>query len=147
MLVCVLAFLFMAFTGFGTAAFAVDIDFEDHMAADGIIASQVETSPGAVAIEGVIKGASFVYTKDMDSGKMADVKRRLDRDFVLVADDGNVYVIPNIERFVKAEHMNQRVRLIGTVAGDVVQADYLDVKESGRYKKAWIRDYMNLAHR
>ena len=65
-------------------------------------------------------------------------------DFVLLLDDGNYFLMPNIARIVKAKYVQKPIRVIGRTDPKYksIDVDKLQVKDGDSYKTVWSKKMM-----
>ena len=68
----------------------------------------------------------------------------LEPDFVLMLDDGDYFLLPNIVRIVKAKYVHKPIRVIGDVNPKykAIDVDKLQVKDGNSYKTVWSKKMM-----
>ncbi len=93
----------------------------------------------AATIEGTVQGLHCVVAgKTCPVGK-EDPLISLERVFVVLAADGNYYLIPNLDRAVLARHVTEKVRIEGELNGKhrSIVADSMAVWKDGKWKTVW----------
>ena len=65
-------------------------------------------------------------------------------DFVLLLDDGNYFLMPNIARIVKAKYVHKAIRVVGDVNPKYksIDVDELQVKDGNSFKTVWSKEMM-----
>ena len=68
----------------------------------------------------------------------------LESDFVLLLNDGNYFLLPNISRVVKAKYVHSAIRVTGDVNSKYksIDVDKLEVKEGNSFKTVWSKKMM-----
>ena len=93
----------------------------------------------AETIEGKINGLNCALTGFVCPIDKRDPVAALEADFVLQKPDGEYYLIPNVDRAVKARYFLEEVRVTGQVDSryKAITADTLEIKQDGAYKTVW----------
>jgi len=58
-------------------------------------------------------------------------------DFVLLLPDGRHFLMPNLDRHIKAKYLTKYVRISGEQESESIWVDRLEVKESGQSRQVW----------
>ena len=68
----------------------------------------------------------------------------LESDFVLLLNDGDYFLLPNIARIVKAKYVHKAIRVIGNVNSKYksIDVDQLQVKDGSSFKTVWSKKMM-----
>jgi hypothetical protein len=67
----------------------------------------------------------------------------MERDFVLNTADGKTYFVLNVDRALKANHLNDKVRVIGKLNKDIIMAERVEIEKAGKYVAVWtLKDEM-----
>ena len=93
----------------------------------------------AGSVEGTIQGFTCVTTgKTCPVGK-EDPMAAVERVFVVLTKGGDYYFIPNVDRAVLARHINEMVKVDGTISAKYpsIQADKIEVYQKGAWKTVW----------
>ena len=85
--------------------------------------------------EGTLQGATCVHYKKKCPEDDAHIA--LEKDFVLLLQDGSHYFLPNLDRAIKARYVAKDVRISGEVENHEVWVKRLDVKKRGKYVNVW----------
>ena len=88
-----------------------------------------------VTLEGVIQGSSCVHYKEqcpVDEAHFA-----MERDFVLLVDDGSHYILSNLSRVTKARYVTRTVQITGKKEGHEIWVSELAVKNNDKFKTVW----------
>ena len=97
---------------------------------------------GAEAISGKMNGLNCAVSGVVCPIDKADPLIALETDFVVQQADGNFYIIPNIDRAVKARVVLEDVVVTGKVNTNYksIQADKLEVKRGGQLQLVWSQE-------
>ncbi len=83
---------------------------------------------------GKIQGANYVFNNGVQPTSSSDPKINLERDFVLQAEDGSVYFLKNVPRYMKVKAINKDVRVYGKNAGNgKIMVHHIDYKIGDKY--------------
>lgn len=101
-----------------------------------------------MTVKGKIMGASCVINKTACAKSMKDPHVSLERDFVLVAEDGTTYFLPNMSRVAKQKLVSEEVEVVGKVSGNRMFVHNVDAMMMGGMVSAWNWDLhvRNLRH-
>jgi hypothetical protein len=101
-----------------------------------------------MTMTGKIMGASCVTNETPCAESASDPKASLERDFVLVADDGATYFLPNMTRIAKKKLVNKEVELAGNVKDESIFVYNVDTMMMGGMVNVWNWDrrVRNLRH-
>jgi hypothetical protein len=93
----------------------------------------------ADTIEGKMNGLNCAISGVVCPIDKADPLIALETDFVVQEPDGTFYIIPNVDRAVKARAVLEEVKVTGKVNPTYksIQADALEVKRGGEWKLVW----------
>lgn len=69
-----------------------------------------------------------------------DMYIALEKDFVLVIQDGRHFVIPNLDRGIKTRYLTKHVRITGKQKGTSITATILEEKVGNSYRRVWSLD-------
>jgi hypothetical protein len=96
----------------------------------------------ADVIEGKMNGLNCAISGVVCPIDQADPLIALESDFVVQQPDGSFYIIPNIDRAVKARVVLEDVVVSGTVNPTYksIQADKLEVKRGGEMQLVWSQE-------
>jgi hypothetical protein len=96
----------------------------------------------AGSIEGKMNGLNCAIGGVVCPIDQADPLIALESDFVVQQPDGSFYIIPNIDRAVKARVVLEDVVVTGTVNPTYksIKADKLEVKRGGEMKLVWSQE-------
>lgn len=97
---------------------------------------------GAESIAGKMNGLNCAITGYVCPIDKRDPMVALEADFVVQKPDGEYYLIPNIDRAVKARYALEDVVVTGKVNSQyrTIQADTLEVKQNGGTKVVWSQE-------
>ena len=95
--------------------------------------------------EGSIQGFSCVTQGKVCPVGKEDPMIAAERVFVLHVKAGTYYFLPNIDRAILARHLNQMVKVDGTMSPQFnsVKADELYVMDDGKWKKVWSQNWQD----
>ena len=93
----------------------------------------------AGTVEGSIQGLQCVVTGKLCPVGKEDPMAAIEKVFVVLTAGKNYYFVPNVDRAVLARHLNQRVRVTGTVSTKypAINAQKIDVFQGGAWKTTW----------
>lgn len=91
-------------------------------------------------LRGTIEGALCVLNGKKCPAHDLDAHLLIENNFVLLASDGKYYYLPNLKRSVKARYMGKNIQVTGSVKGESIIVDKLEVKEGGKYKVVWSKE-------
>jgi hypothetical protein len=93
-------------------------------------------------ITGTIQGASYVINHTVQPLNNTDPNAILERDFVLQCDDGSYYFLPNLDRTLKTQLINQQVVIAGDITGTqiIVHKVYKDKADHNHLFYDWDKD-------
>ncbi len=113
----------------------------------GIVFMMAPVMATAASLTGSIQGFNCVTQGKICPIGMEDPVIAAENVFVLLVDaaKGEYYFVPNIDRAIMARHINEQVKIDGTVNAKMksIKADNLYVKDAkapGGWKKVWARD-------
>jgi len=97
---------------------------------------------GAATVEGKMNGISCAVAGVFCPIDKADPLVALESDFVLQQPDGSFYIIPNVDRAVKARVVLEDVQVSGDVNDQYksITADQIQVKRDGEWKTVWSQE-------
>ncbi|SCX76697.1 hypothetical protein [Desulfoluna spongiiphila] len=109
------------------------------------------TSPAfaeIMMVKGKIMGASCVLNDTTCPTDLSDPRVSMERDFVLVAEDGSTYFLTNMKRGAKQVLVSQDVEVIGKVRGDKMFVHNVEKMMMGGMVSVWNWDLRvrNLRH-
>jgi len=79
-------------------------------------------------------GASYVFNKTVQPLSSTDPKVSMELDFVLQAEDGNVYFLTNVPRSMKIKGVNKNVRVYGDKkANGEIFVDHIEYKVGEKF--------------
>ncbi len=85
---------------------------------------------------GKIQGANYVFNNGVQPTSSNDPKVRFERDFVLQSEDGSVYFLNNVPRYMKIKAVNKDVRVYGKNDGNgKIIVHHIDYKIGDKYAK------------
>jgi hypothetical protein len=90
-----------------------------------------------VTYDGSIQGLNCVHYKQDCPEEDLDMYIALEHDFVLLLPDGRHFVLPNLDRGIKARYLAQDVRVRGKQEGTTVWVEQIQVKKGHIYKIVW----------
>ncbi len=61
-------------------------------------------------------------------------------DFVLLLNDGRHFVLPNLDRGIKARYLTKDVRIRGQQKGTTIWVEQIEVKDWQQYRLVWDRE-------
>ncbi len=61
-------------------------------------------------------------------------------DFVLLLNDGRHFVLPNLDRGIKARYLTTDVRIRGQQKGTTIWVEQIEVKDGQQYRLVWDRE-------
>jgi hypothetical protein len=93
----------------------------------------------ADTLEGKMNGLNCAISGVVCPIDKADPLIALETDFVVQQPDGTFYIIPNVDRAIKARVILEDVKVTGKVNPTYksIQADTLEVKRDGEWKLVW----------
>jgi hypothetical protein len=102
------------------------------------------TADAAKSVTGWIQGFNCVRHGHQCPIDTLDPHLMLEPDFVLLLDDGDYYLLPNVARIVKAKYVHKSVKVTGDVISKYksIDVDKLEVKDGGAYKTVWSKAMM-----
>jgi hypothetical protein len=97
---------------------------------------------GAATVEGKMNGISCAVAGVFCPIDKADPLVALESDFVVQQPDGIFYIIPNVDRAVKARVVLEDVQVSGDVNDQYksITADQIQVKRGGEWKTVWSQE-------
>ena len=101
------------------------------------ISSQIFAEESETTYEGTIQGLNCTYYKMECPTDDLDIYAALENDFVLVMDEGNFLLLPNLSPLVKARHLAEKVRITGRLDGTSIWVENMEVKGNGTYRTIW----------
>jgi hypothetical protein len=90
-----------------------------------------------VTYEGTIQGLNCVHYKQKCPEEDLDMYISLEHDFVLLLPDGRHFVLPNLDRGIKARYLTKDVRIRGKQKGTTLRVENLEVKKGQQYGLVW----------
>jgi hypothetical protein len=98
----------------------------------------------AKTIEGWMQGFNCVAHGHQCPIDTLDPHLMLEPDFVLLLNDGEYWLMPNIARIVKAKYVNKAIRVNGDLNSKYksINVDKLEVKLEGSFKTVWSKEMM-----
>jgi len=90
-------------------------------------------------VEGTIQGFNCVMQGKVCPVGAEDPMAAVEDVFVIFTKDGKYFFVPNLDRAVMARHINQMVKITGTISDKFpsITASQLDVMVKGAWKTAW----------
>ena len=98
----------------------------------------------AKTVEGWMQGFNCVAHGHKCPIDSLDPHLMLEPDFVLLVNDGNYWLMPNIARIVKAKYVHDAIRVTGELNTKYksINVDKLEVKKDGSFKTVWSKEMM-----
>ena len=98
----------------------------------------------AKTVEGRMQGFNCVVHGHHCPIDTLDSHLMLEPDFVLLLNDGNYWLMPNIARIVKAKYLHSAIRVTGDLNPKYksIAVDKLEVKKDGSFKTVWSKEMM-----
>ena len=84
--------------------------------------------------EGTIQGLNCVHFQQKCPEKDLDMYIALEHDFVLLLSDGSHFVLPNLDRGIKARYLTKEVRIRGEQKGTTIRVENFEVKKGNQYR-------------
>ena len=102
------------------------------------------TAKTANTFDGWMQGFNCVAHGHKCPVDRLDPHLTLEPDFVLLLNDGDYFLLPNIGRIVKARYVHKPIRVIGDVNPKYksIDVDQLQVKEGNSFKTVWSKKMM-----
>jgi len=93
-------------------------------------------------VEGTVQGFNCVMQGKVCPVGAEDPMAAVEDVFVVFTKDGKYFFVPNLDRAVMARHINQMVKVMGTVSDKFpsITADKVDVMVEGAWKTAWSKE-------
>ena len=91
------------------------------------------------AFQGTIQGADCVINKLNCAKDLNDPHLAMERDFVLVTEDGTYFFMPNLRRSYKQSAYRQQVRVQGGKKGNAIFVERFEVLKDRKFICAWDR--------
>jgi hypothetical protein len=90
-------------------------------------------------VEGTVQGFTCVTQGKICPVGREDPMAAAERVFVVLTTGKSYYFVPNVDRAVLARHINDRVRVSGTVASNYpsIEANKIEVFSKGAWKQVW----------
>jgi len=97
---------------------------------------------GAATIEGKMNGISCAAAGVFCPIDKLDPYVALESDFVVQTPEGSFYIIPNVDRAIKARFVLDNVIVTGDVNDKykTIQADSIQVQRDGEYVTVWTQE-------
>ena len=94
-------------------------------------------------VEGSVQGFMCVTQGKICPVGREDPMAAVENVFVVLTTGKDYYFVPNMDRAVLARHINDRVRVTGTLSNKypAITAKTLDVYSDGRWRMTWELDY------
>ena len=91
------------------------------------------------SVEGTVQGFNCVMQGRICPVGAEDPMAAVEDVFVIFTKDGKYFFVPNLDRAVMARHINQMVKITGTISDKFpsITASQLDVMVKGAWKTAW----------
>jgi len=102
-----------------------------------LMLSITSTALSAETFEGTIKGANGVINNLKCAEDASDPIITLEKDFVLVTDDGQYFFLPNLRRPSKLAGYNKKVRIRGRQKGDSILVLNYEVMKNNHFALVW----------
>ncbi len=93
----------------------------------------------ASEVEGSVQGFTCVTQGTTCPVGKEDPMAAVERVFVILTKDNNYYFVPNVDRAVLARHINDRVKVTGTISAKFpsIEADKIEMFDKGAWKLVW----------
>ena len=91
----------------------------------------------SVTYDGTIQGLNCVHYGKKCHEDDLDMYIAMEHDFVLLLPDGRHFILPNLDRGIKARYLTKDVRIRGKQEGTTIWVDQLLVKDGQQYKLVW----------
>lgn len=91
----------------------------------------------SVTYDGTIQGLNCVHYGKKCHEDDLDMYIAMEHDFVLLLPDGRHFILPNLDRGIKARYLTKDVRIRGKQEGTTIWVDQLLVKDGQKYKLVW----------
>ena len=98
----------------------------------------------AKTVEGRMQGCNCVVHGHRCPVDTLDPHLMLESDFVLLVNDDNYWLMPNIARIVKAKYVQDAIRVTGALnpKNKSIDVDKLEDKKNGAFKIVWSKEMM-----
>jgi len=108
-----------------------------------LISFAEETATGK--LEGLM---CLMHHKECSHAKL-DPHLMFEHDFVLLLSNGEYYLLPNIPRDVKIQHIHDELKVTGTVNKkfNAMDVSELQVKKDGKYETVWSKKLLEEAYK
>ncbi len=102
------------------------------------------TAQAANTIDGWMQGYNCVSHGHKCPVDRLDPHLMLEPDFVLLLDDGDYYLLPNLARDIKARYIHKSIRVVGDVnpKHKSIDVNKLQVKDGDSFKTVWSKKMM-----
>ena len=90
-----------------------------------------------VTYDGTIQGLNCVHYGKKCHEDDLDMYIAMEHDFVLLLPDGRHFMLPNLDRGIKARYLTRDVRIRGKQEGTTIWVDQLLFKDGQKYKLIW----------
>lgn len=97
------------------------------------------TPASAETFEGTIQGANCVINGINCAEDTTDPHLCMEKNFILVAEGGEYFFLPNLYRSLKKSCYKQNVKVAGKRNGKTIRVDTLDVQKADEYRRIWDR--------
>ena len=103
----------------------------------------------AETLTGVIQGFNCVTQGKNCPVGMEDPLVMTERTFVLLQDDGDYYLMPNLDRALLARYVAKSVRITGTLEAkyNAIYANKLEYQVNDTWKTGWSQEMMEEFHK
>ena len=93
----------------------------------------------AGTVEGSVQGLTCVTTGKICPAGKEDPMAAVEKVFVVLTAGNSYYFVPNVDRAVLARHINDRVRVTGSINPKYpsIKATKIDVFKGGAWKTTW----------
>ncbi len=93
----------------------------------------------ADSVEGSVQGYTCVTQGKVCPVGKEDPMAAVENVFVILTKDNNYYFVPNVDRAVLARHINDYVKVTGTISPRFpsITADEIEVLNKGAWKSTW----------
>ena len=92
-----------------------------------------------VEVAGTIQGLLSTCAGETCTPREEIIIAAMEDTFVLVSDEGKYYLLPNIKHSVLSRHLNDPVKVVGTLTldGTAIQVETAEVLEKGEWLTFW----------
>ena len=117
-------------------------NIKHFVVAISIILMMPMVSMASVTIKGKLVGVNSLTKSIMTPIDSNDPRIALEPDFVILTEDGEYYLIPNVPRKIKERNIYKKVKVVGVVNEKYrsIEADEFHVKKRIKYKIQWTKE-------